>query len=639
MTNTGKPQNNLATVNPELAKQWHPTKNGELTPLDVTAGSNKKVWWMGNCGHEWEAVIASRNTGIGCPYCSGQRVLKGFNDFATVHPELVAEWDFEKNGDLSPSKLAPSSGMQVWWKCLKCGYKYKADLNHRHNGTGCPACAGRVVWVGHNDLASQYPQIAKSWNYEKNNNLKPTDITAGSSKKVWWICEKGHEWATAVSNRKAGKNCPICSGRTILEGYNDLPTLHPELMCDWAYDKNRDLNPKKLGGRSDKVVWWRCAICGNEWKTSISNRAVGNGCPKCARRTHSSFPEQAIYYYIHKYYPDAINGYKELFDNQMELDIFVPSLCLAIEYDGKAWHKGDRSLEKEKRKYQICKMNSIKLIRIREELSNIDMEICDHILYSEYDYNHYKSLEKVFSAIKDFFPLINDVNLERDRNIILENYYSKLRKNSLQEVYPELALEWDSSKNDNITPDMVLSNSTEKYWWKCKTGHSWCSRISDRVKGSNCPYCSNQRLLKGYNDLETVLPNLAEEWNYDKNGSLKPSDVTFGSRKSVWWKCKKGHEWKTNIYSRKTGKGCPFCSGRYAIQGENDLLSQRPDVAREWDYTKNGNAEPTQVSIGSGRKVWWKCSKCGYEWQAQVYRRVKGSGCPKCAKKKRSNKE
>jgi hypothetical protein len=84
--------NDLATVNPELAKHWHPTKNGNLTPSDVSYGSNVKVWWIGYCGHEWEATIKDRSAGNDCPYCAGKKVLIGFNDLGTKYPEIAKEW-------------------------------------------------------------------------------------------------------------------------------------------------------------------------------------------------------------------------------------------------------------------------------------------------------------------------------------------------------------------------------------------------------------------------------------------------------------------------------------------------------------------------------------------------------------------
>ena len=133
----------LSIVYPELAREWHPTKNGGLTADSVTLGSNKKVWWLGKCGHEWEAVIYKRVNGRGCPYCSGKRVLKGFNDLGTKNPELAKEWHPTKNGDLTPYDVTSGSSKKVWW-LGKCGHEWEASIVNRSRlESGCPFCRKR----------------------------------------------------------------------------------------------------------------------------------------------------------------------------------------------------------------------------------------------------------------------------------------------------------------------------------------------------------------------------------------------------------------------------------------------------------------------------------------------------------------
>ena len=178
-----------------------------------------------------------------------------------------------------------------------------------------------------------------------------------------------------------------------------------------------------------------------------------------------------------------------------------------------------------------------------------------------------------------------------------------------------------------------MPNSNKKVWWKCSLGHEWQATIHNRSKGKRCPYCSNRILLTGFNDLNTVNPNLAKEWNYEKNIGLTPMDVMPNSGKKVWWKCNKGHEWHTTIDSRNKGHGCPYCSGRYAVLGESDLATQNPELAKEWHPTRNEELTPWDVLPGSRAKVWWQCEH-GHEWQAIIRNRSRGIGCPICAKKK-----
>ena len=150
----------LATEYPDIAKEWHPTKNGTLKPTDVTAGSHKKVWWLGLCGHEWETAIKYRTaSGNKCPYCSNRKVLTGFNDLATTNPTVANEWNYEKNIDILPTMISSGSNKKVWWKC-SLGHEWQAAVVERADrGTGCPYCANQKVWIGFNDLATTNPRM------------------------------------------------------------------------------------------------------------------------------------------------------------------------------------------------------------------------------------------------------------------------------------------------------------------------------------------------------------------------------------------------------------------------------------------------------------------------------------------------
>ena len=125
---------------------------------------------------------------------------------------------------------------------------------------------------------------------------------------------------------------------------------------------------------------------------------------------------------------------------------------------------------------------------------------------------------------------------------------------------PEIAKEWNYEKNGNLKPEHFAANSHKKVWWKCSKGHEWQATIKDRNNGNGCPYCSSKIVLKGFNDLQTVNPALAKEWNYERNNGLSPADVMPNSDKKVWWICSKGHEWQALIGNRHKGNGCPQCA-------------------------------------------------------------------------------
>lgn len=468
------------------------------------------------------------------------------------------------------------------------------------------------------------PDLAKEWNYDKNDGLTPTDVMPNSVKKVWWRCSNGHEWQATIDSRNRGNGCPYCSGRYVIKGKNDLQTVNPALAKEWDYDKNDGLTPMDVTPNSNKEEWWKCSK-GHEWKAIIANRNKGVGCPICNSERNTSFPEYAIVYYLKKYGLDVIHSYREM---GYELDVYVPSKKIAIEYDGSFWH--ENKVKKDLEKNRKCKKDGIKLYRIREELPPMNDSSIDYIVKEDR-----KELSKTLKVIlSEIIGIIVDIDLERD-SISIENLRDYTEKeNSLLFSNPEVAKEWDYEKNGNLKPEHFAANSNKKVWWKCSNGHEWQAAIGTRNKGHNCPYCSGIKALKGYNDLQTVNPILVKEWNYEKNNGVTPADVMPNSDKKVWWKCSKGHEWLARIQHRNNGVGCPYCSGRCAIEGENDLQTVNPTLAKEWNYEKNNGLTPADVLPKSNKKVWWKCGM-GHEWQARIVDRNKGSGCPVCRKGKK----
>mgnify|MGYP004603416443 FL=1 len=278
-----KGENDLETVYPQLANEWHPTKNNPLKPNDVTKSSTKIVWWKCNEGHEWNASVNNRSRGQGCPFCSGKRVVKGINDLELhMSDQIAKEWDYDKNGDITPSSVTIFSNKKVWWKCNK-DHEWQAEISRRTKGnSNCPYCSGRKAIIGQNDLITLNPLFIKEWNYERNTNISPDSVSAYSNKKTWWKCELGHEWQATISKRSIGRNCPYCAGERPIVGENDLKTMYPLLAEEWNYDKNRNLSPEHFKGKSGKKVYWKCKICGYEWRASIVNRTNGkSNCPNC----------------------------------------------------------------------------------------------------------------------------------------------------------------------------------------------------------------------------------------------------------------------------------------------------------------------------------------------------------------------
>lgn len=331
-------KNALALIRPDLIKEWDYEANESIDPNDISTGVHKKVWWKCKNGHKWQAMVYSRVSGHGCPFCANQLPIIGENDFATLHPGLLLEWDYEANRDIDPRKLTDGSGKNVSWIC-KYGHKWKASIvNRSKKGSGCPYCSRKLPIIGENDLLTLRPDLAKEWDYTSNGNTKPESVFPQSGKSVSWVCSKcGYTWKAVISNRSAGyNNCPHC---------DSLAMKYPEVAKEWDYELNAKIKetPDNIPCGSSKKVWWLCSRCGNRWETTVANRTRGTGCPNC--NSHTSFPEQAIFYYIKKYYPDAVNRYKL---EKYEIDIFIPSIKVGIEYDGVFFHQKKAEMENEK---------------------------------------------------------------------------------------------------------------------------------------------------------------------------------------------------------------------------------------------------------------------------------------------------
>jgi hypothetical protein len=388
--------NCLATLNPEIAKEWHPTKNGKLTSYNFTLGSNVKVWWKCNKGddHEWKSSIINRAKGNGCPICIGKKVVPS-NCLATLNPKLAKEWHPIKNGELTPDNVVPGRGAKVWWKCqMDDSHEWEALITDRENNNSCPFCSS---------LKLLNPELAKEWHPIKNGELTPYDVASGSTKKVWWKCDKAedHEWEARIYKRSNGNNCPCCEGLKIVKS-NCLASVNPKLASQWHPTKNGDLTPNNVGSGSHKKVWWKCNKAeDHEWTTTVVSRSSGRDCPYCTL-TPQSKQELIITFELKTIFKNIDpKGFKTRLDGQLRaIDIFIPLLKLAIEFDGSFWHKDKLALDKIKS--EMLMDEGYKVIRIREEPLK---KIFDNDIVSIHPYNGKQITDNILKRILELYDL------------------------------------------------------------------------------------------------------------------------------------------------------------------------------------------------------------------------------------------
>ena len=410
-------------------------------------------------------------------------------------------------------------------------------------------------------------ELLKKWDYDKNVDVDTNKISVGSNKKFFWICEKGHSYQSSVKSQHNGHGCPICAGKIVLVGYNDLFSQARQLCEEWDYDEN-DKSPQEYTVKSGKSVYWKCKYCGKSWKSTIHNRVVHNTkCPSCSSSRQTSFPQQAIYYYLKRYYPQTQNRVKLV--NKYTLDIYVEEKNIAIEYNGYAWHNSSKSRERDLFKIEYCKKKGIYLIQIKEQKDTMSLEFQDNVIKYCRDKDDIELNNLItFLLIKIFLIENVDVNVNRDKLLIYKNYNADVKKRSLLTVNPNLAKEWDYNKNYPIKPEFISYMSNDDVWWICSKGHSFKMSVDKRMQGRNCPYCSSRKLLKGFNDLQTWCLResreyLLKEWDYNRNAML-PEDYFRGSKLKVYWHCPVcGMTWEASILSRVKGyNNCPYCSKR-----------------------------------------------------------------------------
>lgn len=599
----------------------------------------------------------------------------------TDHPALLAEWDYDLN-EISPAELTSGSGKKCWWKC-KEGHSWEAVVGDRvQKGSGCHFCSGQRV-LPENSIASTHEALLAEWDYSKNEK-PPQDYSAGSSRKVWWKCAKGHSWDTAVINRtKKQTGCPYCSNYYASED-NSIRNLLPHLLAEWHPTKNDPLTPDSVVAGSAKRIWWRCER-GHEWRAAAASRKSGTGCPFCTNQ--SSRGEMRILAELSYFFDDLISRKK--FSGH-EVDIFVPSLNVGIEFDGRYYHRN--SIAKDTKKNAALTKKGITLIRVREPgLEKIGD--CDLILDSKEPSK--QEIDRLFEMLSSFGELmgLSDykgkegfVNQELFQ-IYIDAFPNPLPGSSINETHPESNEYWDFEKNFPLTPKNFSSGSDFKAWWRCSKGHQTKAAVHSKLKKlSACLVCSKKS--SDHFDFEDSVahnfPEIANQWHPEKNGELTPDRISKGSTKVVWLVCQFGHEWNGPMYAYSAKKGCVECRSlahcfpeilkfwdyeANAMQPEKigrqsaksvawrcekghrfyrivnvatkkdglrcpvcrSLSVAKPHLLKEWDYEKNAGLLPSEVTIGSKRKVWWVCPQ-GHSYQASVAHRtaVRPTGCPKC---------
>lgn len=507
------------------------------------------------------------------------------------------------------------AGKPIKYRCKICKYEgTKNTANELLQGRGCPECAKKEkkksygTPVSDDDFRKRMKRV--------NPNIRLISPYSNMKTSVTFICECGNTDKLKPKKLLSGSLCKSCRNEKLRrERLKSDKTFIEEVR---KVAPNIELLSKYKG--AGKPIKYRCKICGYVGrKKSAHELLMGRGCSECAKRMTSSFPEQAIFYYIKKHFDTAKNKYKEGF-GRSELDIFIPDIATGIEYDGRRSHKG--KTESEHKKYKICKDLGIFLIRVRERKPG-SLDIADRIIYSGFgDTKKYTDLDDTITELFEYLNIQEDINTERDRITIQEQYFKGIRENSIAKLFPEVAAEWYQPLNGNITPDMVAAKSNESYYWLCpKCKKPYLAIVSNKTAGygHRCSGINGMTNEEFMNKVAEVNPNAELRGEFINSETL------------IEWRCKIHN---TINHSRpKTllaGGGCQECHNdnmsreRMKTQAKfiEEVAQRNPDVIILGEYK------------GDDEDILCKHKSCGHICNRKPRSVLNGFKCPECSKTK-----
>ncbi len=456
-------------------------------------------------------------------------------------------------------------------------------------------------------LSVTHPELAK-----EADGWDPSLLTKGSHARVKWKCNLGHQWESAVKTRAlSGNNCPTCSGRVVLPGFNDLASVQPKI-AEQAFG----WDPKSVTTMSGKKVSWKCQK-GHITEVRIASKVISDGnCSVCSG---------------HKVSP-GFNDLKTTHpDLAKEADGWDPEKITKGHDKKLAWkcengHKWEANVYTRTGKLKVgCPVCYGRKVQIGyNDLKSLFPQIANEADGWNPELISAGNNEKFSWICKKGhrWKMSPDQRTRRGSGCqVCSNNQLLIGYNDLSTTHPDLAEQavgWD--------PRTVMAGSGKSLKWRCKLEHQWSATVESRtVNKTDCPYCANKKVLIGFNDLQSKYPEIAKEsygWN--------PELVIPGSKKKMNWKCQLGHIYSASAGSR-TGKNltsCPICAGKKVLAGFNDLKSKFPEIAQQ-AYGWN----PATITSGSRKKLKWICSE-KHIWSSTVSDRTGShkSGCPSCSK-------
>lgn len=226
--------------------------------------------------------IRASKASLGCTFCARKKMAPGYS-LADEHPDAAADWHPTLNGDTTPFDVFSGSGEVYIWLCKDEGHVYPKSPQDKVNARNrCPVCSNRRIDAT-NALRATHPHLLSEWCWEKNIDVTPDEVMAGSSAPVWWNCtEEDHEYPMSPYDRTNGRRCGVCT-RRVLHPSTCLAATNPDIAASWHPTLNGDLTPHDVFAGSPDKAWWKCER-GCDYDSAIVSRLRGFGCRYCANR-------------------------------------------------------------------------------------------------------------------------------------------------------------------------------------------------------------------------------------------------------------------------------------------------------------------------------------------------------------------
>ena len=504
--------------------------------------------------------------------------------YLSSYPQLVKEFDFEKNVKLKPEDLSHGCHVRIWWKCVK-GHSWDATVaNRTYHKSRCPDCSKKRLSKSHNlriYLKQNNPELLKFWN-KKKNKKKCEDVFPSTTDKYWWYCQHCNTESFLSSPKdvfrkqieKRNKYCKKCSstnGRSLrvekfvqkmVQINGNILDQMPEITKEWDYDKNKK-GPESYTSNSHQKVWFKCLYGHPSYPATIYNKFnKKTKCPKCT--IHSSEIEIRLFLELKKVFKNVLWQEKM---SGTEIDILIKDLKLAIEVDGFPWH--EKRFKQDLKKTNKLERLGLDVVRIRDKLISKNFGKFISVDTSNFTVIEFRKIciylnkikkNKIFKSLS----LIKQFSCEKEFRKIYSELPKPTFEKSLKFKFPKISEEFDLKKNYPFRPEYFTPHSNRKVFWICDRGHSYETRIGGRTrrsrenidkrngkkiikKGSNCPYCSG-RLPCKENNATTHCPTIKKYWDYKLNKD-KPHLFSKSSQSKVYFKCSNGHSFKKSVKS------------------------------------------------------------------------------------------